>query len=797
MTLDKLTELLSEHGLTVPMEWNTDKPIRDEANSQWFIGTYDAEHGEYSAKFGDWKRGLYLKWSSVDQGEMTDEERRRSQERMAKLEEAARAEREQGWLVAREQVQSEWATFGETGHAPYFLRKGIRDLYGCRIKPNEHGDPILIVPMHDAQGVLWNFQRIYAQKLSKGDKFFYDGARIQGCFHYLPNRGEPISDGDPIFISEGIATAASIAMSCYAVDRGNPALDKARVVASFNAGNLLSVAMALRGSYPNSRITLCGDNDAFTEFPVKGGAPRPYNVGIEKAKAAAQAVGGELRWPTFKFPDKKLTDFNDLATVGGIDEVYRQITAPNDTERASQEKLLKEKPRKSKAPPEKLIADLLVKEFDGKLVRTDEEVFGYTGTHWVEFRAGALAKLKQKINEMCLNSLSSNEMSSYLRTLIVYLPQVPEQVDMFSPNPFIANFLNGSLHFLKSEHNKFRLEFHPHSKLDYLTSVLPFEFPGFARLDSPPTTPLFDEWCKRVFGEDGLEDLVKCYTELGGVGILQAFPIISFFQGATRSGKSTAIKLIVKMLSEANTSSVQPGDWYGFKLEPMLGKLVNFDLDLNTTKPIQDTIAKKVFDRAKFMVERKGKRNIFAPLPSAHLFACNDLPPTNALTKDVYQHRFVVLKFGHFQAPKDSGLDFDEFLWQSEGPGIVCHFLNGLMRLAKNGGNFTKPSSSISSITEMEIKADPVRQFLWDLREGFVSDKNTTVFLDENARMPRPLLWEIFAAWQDGHTKNKIALIGRTTFFERMAAEGFKVNVSTGVRFVQGIGSRASEGSVV
>lgn len=802
LALEKLTALLSENNIDVPIEWNTPKPVRGQDGSQWFVGKHDPESGEYIAHFGDWKRGLEISWSSVDQGEMSGEERAKYKARLAENAERARELREKSWEQACLSVAGNWDAMGDVGTTPYLERKGIKGLYGCRILSNEHGEPILVVPMRDTAGKLWNYQRVYAQKLSKGDKFFCEGARIEGCFHTLPWEGEDadevrVKDGDTLFICEGIATAASVATAIYPqrlVDGfvwPNP-----RVLAAFNAGNLEAVARGVRNRCPASRIVLCADNDAFVEFKNKDGTTRKYNVGVEKGRAAAQAVNGELRFPNFKNPDPKLTDWNDLAAVAGADEVFKQILEPTKEEVETQQKLLKDRPKRNKLPPEKMIADILVRELDGRLMRTDKEVFGYNGTHWVEFGDAALDRIKQRINELCDNGLTSRDMGSYLRTLLVYLPTVPQQIDMFAPNPFIANFQNGSLHFIKDKWNKFRIDFRAHDKWDFVTSCLPFDFPGFEKIRTPPPTPMFDDWCRRVFADDNIEDCIKAYEELGGVGILQAFPIIAFFQGQSRSGKSTAIKLIVKMLSRENTSSVQPGDWYGFKMEPMLGKLVNYDLDLNTTRPIQDTVAKKVFDRAQFMVERKGKRNIFAPLPAAHLFACNELPPTNALTKNVYQHRFVILRFGKYVAPEDAGMDFDEMLWSSEGEGIVCRFLAGLMRLTDQGGRFTKPASSREAITEMEVKADSVQQFLKDLREGDVRDKNTLVALDVNARIERPLLWEIFDAWQDGHQPNPGAKIGRTTLFERVATAGFKVITVRGVRFFEGIGSRASGESI-
>jgi putative DNA primase/helicase len=93
---------------------------------------------------------------------------------------------------------------------------------------------------------------------------------VKECFFMI---GEPTQ---ALCIAEGYATAASI----------HEATGHAAVVA-FNAGNLLPVARALRGKFPDIKIVICADNDAQTSG----------NPGLTQAKAAAAAVGGFLANP--------------------------------------------------------------------------------------------------------------------------------------------------------------------------------------------------------------------------------------------------------------------------------------------------------------------------------------------------------------------------------------------------------------------------------------------------------------------------------------------------------------------
>jgi putative DNA primase/helicase len=85
---------------------------------------------------------------------------------------------------------------------------------------------------------------------------------------------------------------------------------------AFNAGNLLPVARALRGDFPDLRLIVCADDDAKT----------PGNPGLTKAREAAQAVGGLLAVPDFgSNRPEGATDFNDLHRHAGPEAVRAAI----------------------------------------------------------------------------------------------------------------------------------------------------------------------------------------------------------------------------------------------------------------------------------------------------------------------------------------------------------------------------------------------------------------------------------------------------------------------------------------
>ncbi|GAM53227.1 putative inner membrane protein [bacterium endosymbiont of Mortierella elongata FMR23-6] len=121
------------------------------------------------------------------------------------------------------------------------------------------------------------------------------GGRKRGCYFGV---GKP---EEVLCITEGFATGMSI----------REASGHAIAVA-FDAGNLMSVAKALREKFPTLLLVLCADDD----YATLG------NPGLNKAQEAAQVVGGCVAVPDFGADRPEgATDFNDLHQAQGPDAV--------------------------------------------------------------------------------------------------------------------------------------------------------------------------------------------------------------------------------------------------------------------------------------------------------------------------------------------------------------------------------------------------------------------------------------------------------------------------------------------
>jgi putative DNA primase/helicase len=197
---------------------------------------------------------------------------------------AARAKRDsdkvQGYAQAAHRAQRLWCdAVPATVEHPYLRAKHI-----LALSLRQSGE-LLLVPLRDIDGNLLNLQTINGA----GEKRFLKGGLITGCFA-LTGSIELPRDGE-IYIAEGFATAATIACTL-----------RLPVVAAMNAGNLKSVALAIRNIYPRLAIVIAADNDHRT----------PGNPGVTKGTEAASAVQGALSWPSVCMAhDCRCTDFND------------------------------------------------------------------------------------------------------------------------------------------------------------------------------------------------------------------------------------------------------------------------------------------------------------------------------------------------------------------------------------------------------------------------------------------------------------------------------------------------------
>lgn len=235
-------------------------------------------NGRAAGIFGSWKSGHRQTWAA-DGRRLDDAQRDAFAVMIRNAKGKAQAERRAMHEAAAIEARAQWvAAMPADANHPYLQAK--------RVKPHglRQSSAMLLVPLYDIHGMLWNVQCIHAD----GTKRFRPG-RAGGLFSPIGGLNKP----SRLLFAEGWATGATLHE-----DSGNP------VLCAMNAGNLLPVAQAARMAWPSAELIVCADNDRHT----KG------NPGVAAAMAAAKAVSAKIVIP--EFPDgMDGTDFNDLRNL--------------------------------------------------------------------------------------------------------------------------------------------------------------------------------------------------------------------------------------------------------------------------------------------------------------------------------------------------------------------------------------------------------------------------------------------------------------------------------------------------
>lgn len=259
-----------------------------------------------------------LFWAQ-DDTELNPAEREARKRRSDEARREAEAERRRLAAEAATRAAELWKAGGPATGNPYLQRKGVKSCDTLRqidaekaarligYLPKSKGEPmtgsLLLVPVM-TEGRLSSVQLIGGD----GVKHFLKGGQIRGGY-WATGKLPDNDDGLTVAIAEGVATALSISEAT-----GWP------VAAALSCGNLPAVADDLRSRYPKARLVVCSD---------KG------NGEADARKAAAEA-GAILAVPAIEGPD---TDFNDLATAKGLEEVKRQLEAATETEKKTPPRL--------------------------------------------------------------------------------------------------------------------------------------------------------------------------------------------------------------------------------------------------------------------------------------------------------------------------------------------------------------------------------------------------------------------------------------------------------------------------
>ncbi|HAY7229093.1 TPA: hypothetical protein JN332_000196 [Shigella sonnei] len=183
----------------------------------------------------------------------------------------------------------------------YLTRKGVTASAGVKLDKYDN----LVIPLRNTDGELRSLQYIKPD----GTKNLKKDAEKTGNYFVV---GGELNPQVPLLYAEGFATAASLHQAT-----GMP------VIMTVDAGNMVTVSRKLSELYPDSAHIILGEDD-FT---------KDDNKGLNKAREAAEAIGGTYIIPQFTESERVLafagagsfSDFNDIHASRGIDAVRDQL----------------------------------------------------------------------------------------------------------------------------------------------------------------------------------------------------------------------------------------------------------------------------------------------------------------------------------------------------------------------------------------------------------------------------------------------------------------------------------------
>lgn len=264
------------------IRFRCDQDSRGRQNG-WAILYLDARP---AGAFGNYRLGVSRRWKSGDDRKLTPTECEALKREWADAKQRRLEDRQRLQAAAANNAQATWKSApAATAAHPYVLAKQLDP------SPLRQLAGLLLVPLHDTRGQIWNLQSIAGD----GSKRFLRGGRTEGLGCLI---GYKVGNPDIFCIGEGYATMAAVHRAT-----GYPCL------ATFSAHNMAPAARIYSAARPEISYIVCADNDAQLNT----------NVGLRAAEATAREIRAKLAVSPLA------GDFDDVARQLGLNAVCEAI----------------------------------------------------------------------------------------------------------------------------------------------------------------------------------------------------------------------------------------------------------------------------------------------------------------------------------------------------------------------------------------------------------------------------------------------------------------------------------------
>jgi P4 family phage/plasmid primase-like protien len=774
MVLDSIHEFIKQKGYEFEVsELNSkwQKTIDRNGNKVWYVGT---DHGNdfVTFSFGDFRESDKRFFFTSKEALTADDEKR-----LKKFEQKVEHDKSLRNAIAKDLVQTLWSRWDEEVKSgsldeklePEYLKdKKLPRPPGVHVyQAFDNRQNVLVIPMRDTNGELWNIQQIYAS----GDKAFHPGARSKGLFYEF---GHEITEY--ILVGEGFATCAAAHLATGLT-----------TVCAFNLNNLEAAVLSLgeRG-FAFQKIVMLADWDGATyarvgknpgmlevqklarKYQVRYALPIlttgpgymwPENVDfadlwksgsqeILKTMILSHSMGSELLDYSFSVPKEPKAKKSDLSTA--ITEELTQL----DTTIESNIMAVSMFDKIAQAPetPMPMVKVPIEVETRGLQVATREVVtFGKTHSltlkHQEPMEFPTLKDgfiLKEMKNNKVIETPDFDGFSKYMANrfqfiandafLYIYKDGFYNRVSVMELEKLVASIVkqNSTPHLIT--------QFARHAKLYNFVKLTDLVEPrGLINLKNGildvrtrkllnHSPEFFFQYClpheyiegavapewlaflERTF--EGNQELVNVCAEIFGYILLGGEPFLHkaiVLSGEGRNGKSTFLDVLKHLIGKTNFSSIPISQLdKPFSVVMADGKLANI-VGETTAKEINSEAFKTACSGEELIASQKGLPEYPLAFNARIVMACNKLPHLGDATIGAYE-KFFILPFDKFLQEETRIVLFAQRYLFPETPGVINWALEGLQRLILRG---QLPKISAVNDKGIELRREIDTVFAW------------------------------------------------------------------------------------
>jgi P4 family phage/plasmid primase-like protien len=430
------------------------------------------------------------------------------------------------------------------------------------------------------------------------------------------------------------------------------------------------------------------------------------------------------------------------------------------------------------------VAEQLRRDHDGRVVAAEGKIYRYDGRRWSPIPDRELRLLVHKYDGTEYRTvtgkpeqvkLSSGKINSILNELTTVL----KTDEAFFAKPAAGiNALNGLIRIV-GEGKSARDEVVAHDPDHRCRHVIQGEYhPEQNRLaDILLEETLLGTLLNGSFeGESDATDKWSLLAEVAGVAAAGAAPLMGEEQKAVillgehaQNGKSQFLDLMRGLLPAEAVCSIPPEEFQDEKNRISLaGKLLNATDEISSANAISANVFKAIITCNRVQGRDLYKSSVDFQPQALHVLATNGLPSFKGGMDPGVKRRLMVVPFNRVIPKEERIPNLGKRIAHGEMDLLLAWAVYGLLRVARNGWQFTELTASKDQIEDWLENVCPVTSWL---KSGDVVFE-TPVVDGRERPVTTKQAYRWYQEWERGENLRRDQSIGRKAFTSRVKTSG-------------------------